>query len=176
MPERARPRGPAAAGNELTLIRVRTGMRIEVLLAQPPHFRQPGIVFPPGRQSSGALSNCDSQQRPQRAAEPVQPFANGRRDPVVGEAAVAFFGHEPRVLQKAEVARDARLRDPQDPGQLAHVQPLGLQQPQHSQTSLVPEQAEEGWSIHIYKSILMDARWQFPISQRATPKGELAGS
>ena len=38
--ERAGPRGPAATGNELTAVAV----RFEVLLAQPEHFLEAGLV------------------------------------------------------------------------------------------------------------------------------------
>ena len=46
---------------------------------------------------------------------------------------------------------------PRIPGQLRHVQPLGVEQPQDPQPGVVAEQPEEGGAaLHIYKSTLID--------------------
>ena len=51
----------------------------------------------------------------------------------------------------------ARLGDPEDAGQLAHVQPVGGQQAQNAQPGVVAEQPEQAGGLkHIYKSTLVD--------------------
>jgi hypothetical protein len=95
------------------------------------------------------------QQRPERP-EAVAPLDEIRREAVVGVAPLALLADQPGVLQQPEVPRHAGLRDPEDAGQLADVQPLEAQQPQEPQPGLVPQQAVERGGIHIHESICMD--------------------
>src|SRR6185436_466046 len=81
------------------------------------------------------------------AAEEVPCLAErggGGGEAVVGPAAVAFLLDEAAFLEEPQVARDAGLGDAEDGGQLAHVEPLLLEEPQDAQPGFVAEQAEEG--------------------------------
>ena len=54
-----------------------------------------------------------------------------------------------------------RLGDPEDRGQLGHVQPLGRQHPQQPQPRLVGQQAEErGRGVHIHEYTCVYVSWQ----------------
>jgi hypothetical protein len=70
---------------------------------------------------------------------------------VVRESGLALLAHEAGVLEQAEVARNARLRDPEDRGELADVQALTAEQSQQPEPDVVAEQTVEGSGIaHIY--------------------------
>ena len=57
--------------------------------------------------------------------------------------------------------RHARLREPEDAGQLGDVQPLARQHPQQPQPRLVAEQpVERRRLLHIYKSTFIDVNLQ----------------
>ena len=155
MPERARPRGPAAAGDELTLVGVRARVRVEVFLPQPPYLRQPGIVGTPdfGAGGLGELGVQEGRQRPRA----VLAGDERRRGREIGEPALALFDDQPGILEQAQVPRHAGLRDPENPRQLADVEPLGAQDAQNPQPGVVAEQLEQaGGLCHIYKSTSMD--------------------
>ncbi len=131
-------------------------MRLEVLLPQPPHLRQPGIVGAPGLGPRG-LGELGLQERGERTG-PVVAGGKRRGRPEVGEAALALLDDQAGVLEQAEVAGHAGLGDAEDPRQLADVQPLGREQPQNPQPGVVAEQPEQaGGLCHIYKSTLIDA-------------------
>src|SRR5204862_921437 len=73
-------------------------------------------------------------------------------EPVVGPAAVALLLDEAALLEEAQVTGDAGLRDAQDRRELAHVEPLLLQEPEDPQPGLVAQEAEEpGRLFHISK-------------------------
>ena len=70
---------------------------------------------------------------------------------VVAEAAVAFFGDEPGLLEEAQVARDAGLGEPEHAGQLRDVQPLPREHAEQTQARLVTQQTVQGrHRLHIY--------------------------
>src|SRR5439155_20756952 len=152
--ERARPGRPTAARHQLPRIaRVGAGLRVEVLLAQPQHFLQPRLVGADGR-IAGGLVELRAERGGQRHAWLVE---EAWREPVIAETAVALFGHEPGLLEEPEVARDARLREAEDAGQLGDVQAFFRQDAQEPQPGLVAEQpVERGDLFHIYKSTCID--------------------
>ena len=66
-------------------------------------------------------------------------------------APVALLADQPGVLEQAEVARHAGLRQAEDAGQLGDVEAIPRQHPQQAEPRLVAEQAEEGGRLfHIY--------------------------
>ena len=124
-------------------------MRLEVFLPDPAHFLQPRIV-------GAALPvapiawKCDSSSG-HSGPNPFAPSRSAGADAVIGEAGLPLFRDQPGVLEQAEVARHARLRQPEDAGQFRDVQPLAAQQPQQPQPHLVAEQPEHrGRRMHIY--------------------------
>ena len=149
MPERTRPGGPAAAGDELTLVGVRARVRLEILFPQPPDLGQAGIVGAPDVGARG-LGELRAQEGRQRARAVLAGEQRGRRREV-GESPFTLFDDQPGILEQAEVPRHAGLRDAEDPRQLADVEPFGAQNAQNPQPGVVAEQLEEaGGRWHIY--------------------------
>src|SRR5204862_8235973 len=109
--DRARPRGPAAAGDELPRIaRIGTGVRIEVLLAETQHLLQPRLVSAHGRVVAG-LGELRAQHRRERVLAPL-PEPGG--EPVIAESAVALLRDQTGLLEQTEMPRDAGLRQAED--------------------------------------------------------------
>ena len=71
MAERARPGGPAAAGDELPAVSV----RLKILLAVPQHLLQSGFVLPHGAVASRG-GKLRVQQRPQRVVSAGPPLVH----------------------------------------------------------------------------------------------------
>ena len=147
MTERPRPGGPAPARHELTLVGVRAGVRVEVLLAQPPHLGQPRIVRAAGLGPRG-LGELGLEERGQRSRA-VLARQERRRRPEVGVAAFALLDDQPGILQQAQVPGHAGLRDPEDARQLADVEAFGRQQAQNPQPGVVAEQPEQAGGLCI---------------------------
>ena len=147
-----RPRRPAAPGHELTAVAgVGPGVYVEVLAAQPPHFLNPGVVGPNVGNGLGARE-LGGEELPQGRV-----VALGTGQPVVDVDAVAFLAHQAGVFQQAEVARDARLRQAEDPRQLRHVEAVDRQRPEEAQAGRVAEHAEQGRGLeHIDVSMNND--------------------
>ncbi len=132
-------------------------MRVEVLLAQPQHFLQPRLIRADGR-IAGGLVELRAERRRERHPALVE---EAGRQPVIAEAAVALFGHEPGLLEEPEVARDARLREAEDAGELGDVQAFFRQHAQEPQPGLIAEQPVERRGLsHIYKSTCIDVKMQ----------------
>ena len=124
-------------------------MLVEVLLAQPPHFLEPRIVGPPVGTLPGGLE-LRLEQRPQRS-EAVVGVLEAGREAIPGVDALALLGDESGLLQHAEVARHARLRETEDARELRDVQPLARQQSQEAEPGVVSQQTVEGAAqLHIY--------------------------
>ena len=123
-------------------------MRPARLAPHPPHLLEPRVV----RAARGAAAGGAEvllQERPQRA-EAVRAIADGRGDAVIAEPGLAFFDDEAGIFQQAQVPRHAGLGEPQDAGQLGHVEPLAVEEPQEAQPRLVAEQPEQpGGLYHI---------------------------
>ena len=131
-------------------------MRVEVLLPQTQHFLQARLVG-----ADGAVGRGHVELRAQQRRQRLVAVGERRREAIVGEAAVALFGDEARLLQETQMPRNARLRQPEDAGELGDVQPLARQDAQQPQPRLVAEQAVEGRRMsHIYKSTCVDWSWQ----------------
>ena len=123
---------------------------VEVLAALPQHLLQPRIVGPGGGGGAG-LVELRLQVGPEARQAPVD---GGGVEAVVGEAARGLLGDQARVLEQAEVARDAGLGEAEDGGELGDVEALAGQHPEEAEPDVFPEQAvERGGLIHIYKSI-----------------------
>ena len=83
--------------------------------------------------------------------KPLSASWQAGREAIPGVDALALLGDEAGLLQHAEVARHARLRETEDAGELRDVQPLGRQQPQEAQPGVVSQQTVEGAAqLHIY--------------------------
>ena len=123
---------------------------VEVLAAVPQHLLEPRVVGPGGGGGAGLV-----ELRLQVGPEPRQAAADGGGvEAVVGEAARGLLGDQARVLEEAEVARDAGLRQAEHGGELGDVQALAGEHPEEPEPDGLPEQAvERGGLIHIYKSI-----------------------
>src|SRR6185503_2410981 len=104
------------------------------LLAVAEDLLEPGVV------AFGVEGADFAAQEVPGAAE----RGGGGGEAVVGPAAVALLLDEAAFLQQAQVAGDAGLGDAEDRSELAHVEPLLLEEPQDAQPGLVAEQAEEG--------------------------------
>ncbi len=126
-------------------------MRLEILLPQPLDLGQPCGVGTPLRCARSGLE-LRLQQRPQRA-EAVQPAGKIRPDAVVGVTPLALLADEPRLLEEPQVPGHARLRNPEDPGQLAHIQTLHCQQSEQAEPRLIPKQPVDSGRIHIHECI-----------------------
>ena len=119
------------------------------LPAAAPRRRGPRGRRPPARTAPRA---------PPRARCVRRPSCERRRQAVVGEAGVLLLDDQAGVLQQAEMARHARLRQAEDAGELGDVQPLAPQHPQQPQARLVAEQpVEAGGRSHINKSTFIDS-------------------
>ena len=158
--ERARPRGPAPARHELPRV-ARVGARVRVESSPCAAAALPAAAL---------RRRGRRHRRPTRRTAPRAPVHSGalprrskrRRQPVVGEAGVLLLDDEAGVLQQPEMARDARLRQAEDAGELGDVQPLARQHAQQAQPRLVAEQpVERRGLLHIYKSTCIDGL-QFP--------------
>ena len=116
-------------------------MRIEVLLAQPPHLGEPRVVRATGLgpRRGGELGLEERGER----SRPVLRRQKRRVEAEVGVAAFALLDDQPGILQQAQVPGHAGLRDAEDARQLAHVEPLGRQQAQNPQPGVVAEQLEQ---------------------------------
>ena len=145
--ERARPRRPAPARDELAAPR---GIRVllEVFFPEPAHLFQSRVIGAPGG-SRACGGERVVQHRPQRA-EPVLAALKRRRHAKERERAVAPLFDEAGVFQEPEMAGHAGLGEADDARELGDVEPFGAQQPQDAQPSLVAEDAEDGWDVHIY--------------------------
>jgi hypothetical protein len=127
-------------------------VRFEVLLPETQHFLQPRIVGANRRFTRRVV-----ELRLQHGRDRVAAVAQLRREAVVREAAVALLGHEPCLFEQAEMPRHAGLCQPEDAGELGHVQALPGEDAQQTQTRLVPEQpVERRCSLHIYESTFID--------------------
>ena len=151
--ERARPRRPASSRHELAAI-ARVGPHVlEVLSPQPQHFLQPRFIRLDERRIRRRVE-LRLQQRPQRALAVIL-HAGGQAIKAVG--AVALLDDQPGFLEEPEVPRHARLRQPQDAGELLDVEAVLVEHPQQPQPGLVPEQTvQRGRRFHIYQSRLVD--------------------
>ena len=95
-----------------------------------------------------APANCASSSGHSGACAVV---AHGGREPVVGVGAVALLADQAGVLQQAEMPGHARLRQPENAGQLVDVEAVAREHPQQPQPGLVAQQAiERGGLFHIY--------------------------
>ena len=159
MTEGAGPGRPAPAGNQLPLTRIRPAVLLEVLFTDPAHFLEPGVVRATVRRSGG-LIELSLQQRPEWA-EPVLGLMQAGGKPIPAVDPFPLLHDQAGFLEQAEVSRHAGLRQAENASELRDVQPLGRKQPQQAQPGVVTQEAEQGRAgQHIYKSILIDSRWQ----------------
>ena len=150
--QRPRPRRPAAAGHELPRVaRIGAAVRLEVLFAQPEHLLEARFVGAHGR-IGRRLPELHLEHRPERRPA-VHAVANRGRDAVVGEACVLLLDDQTGLLEQAQVARDTRLGEAEDAGELGDVQTLGREDPQEAEPRLVAQQAIQRRGVfHITKS------------------------
>ena len=103
--------------------------------------RRLDMVFMPGRYVfPGGRVEVRLQQAPEPAIA-VRPSA--LRNPVVHEARLALLGHQARILEEPEMARDARLRDAEDSGELGDVEALVRERAQQAQARRIGKEAEQ---------------------------------
>jgi hypothetical protein len=69
--------------------------------------------------------------------EAVAGVGERRREAEIGEPAFALLGHQPGILEQAEVPRDAGLGDPEDRGELGDVKALGVEDAEQPEPLLV---------------------------------------
>ena len=119
--------------------RVRSGVGVEVFFPQPQDFLQTRFVGAHARFVPRPLELLPEHRRERGVARRVE----RGRETVVAETTVALFGDQARVFEQAQVARDARLREAQDAGQLRDVQPVAGEDAQEAQPRLVAEQPVE---------------------------------
>ena len=154
MSKRAGPRRPASARHDLAPFCGRAVL-VEVLFSNAADLFQPRIVRASVRRLARSVE-MRAQERPQ-GAEPVGAGLQRPRQTEERESSLTALFDQPRVLHQAEMPRYAGLRDPEDRGQLRHVQPLGVQQAQHPEPDLVAKQAQQRSGLdHIYKSTCVD--------------------
>ena len=98
------------------------------------------------RTSPGAAARLEFavEQPPERRVVARRP-----RETVVDVDAVAVLGHEAGVFEQAEMPRHARLRQPEDAGELGDVEAVGGERPQQPEAGGVAEHAEEGGDVCI---------------------------
>src|SRR6185503_5347660 len=93
----------------------------------------------------------------QHRGQRVVVAAEGGRQAVVAEPAVALLADQPGVLEHAEVARYARLRQAEHAGELGDVEALARQHSQQAQARLVAKQPIQRRRLfHIYESTFID--------------------
>src|SRR5439155_18488670 len=111
--------------------------------------------------------------RPHRAVA----IAGLARDAVVSEPGLLLLRDEPGVLEQAEMAGDARLREPEDAGELRHVQALARERPKQPQPGLVAEQPiQRGRLPHIYESTFIDSKMQARFQRSSIDFGQSSRS
>ena len=135
MAERARPGGPATAGDQLADVSV----RLEILLAVTQHLLQPGFVLP-NRAIVGRRGELRIEQRPER------PLAVGPSlvcHAAIDKAGLAFFRDQSGLLQQAQVPGDAGLRHPEDAGQFADVETVLCEYAEQAQSGAVSKELEK---------------------------------
>jgi hypothetical protein len=159
VPERARPRRPAPARDDLPRSpsapwSSKFSFRTRRTSSSRASSARPSAV-------AAAASNC-ARSSGHTGPKPFAPRRSASAQPEVREPAVAALLDEPGVLEQPEMPRHARLRDPEDRRQLADVQALRVQQPQDAQARLVAEQAEQAAgaivSINLHSLMSLSSR------------------
>ena len=115
--QRPGPGRPAPAGNELTILGIRPGVRVEILFAQAAYFRQSRVVGP-SRGGPAERLEVVMQEGSERGRA-INGL--GRRRLKVGEPSVTLFDGETGLFQQPQVAGHTRLGDAEDAGELADI-------------------------------------------------------
>ena len=127
-------------------------MHVEFFFAETDHLVKPRFVSA-NRRGIGGGGELGLQGGPDAAEAAVE---QGRRQAIKREAAAALFYHQAGFFQQLQMARHARLRQPQHRGELGDVQPAVLsgQHPEQAQPGLVAQQPKQVAGLtHIHECI-----------------------
>ena len=136
-------------------------MHVEVFFAEANDFLQPRFVTAHGR-GRGRFGKLRLECRPQTRKSSIE---QGRGEPIERKPAAPLFDDEAGFFQKAQMPRDAGLRDAEHRRELSDVQAAVLprEHAQQPEPHLVAQQPVQLASLlHIHEYISMYIKVQAP--------------